>query len=106
MLGYYLNIFNLFDKIFSIYKELETVNTKTKIQSIKELFNNIPDTLSRHQIDQITTNIFEKEHVYDFLTKKDKLTCKQTKVLNNIVTYFNDLHIYLKKNKYQSNPYR
>ena len=30
---------------------MEMVNTKTKTQSIKELFNNIPDTLSRHQID-------------------------------------------------------
>ena len=71
---------------------METVNTKTKIQSMKELYNNIRDTLSRDQIDQMRTNIFKKERVYDFLTKKDKITRKQTKVLDNIVTYFNELH--------------
>ena len=38
------------------------------------------------------TNIFKKERVYDFLTKTDKITRKQTKVLDNIVTYFNELH--------------
>ena len=51
---------------------METANTKTKIQSIKELFKNIGDTLSRDQIDQIRTNIFQKERVSDFLTKKYK----------------------------------
>ena len=39
---------------------METDNTKTKTSSIKELFNNIRDTLSRDQIDQIRTNIFKK----------------------------------------------
>ena len=62
------------------------------MQSIKELFNNIRDTLSRDQIDQMRTNIFKNERVYDFLTKKDKTTRKQTKVLDNSVTYFNELH--------------
>ena len=52
------------------------------------------------------TNIFKKERVYDFLTKKDKITRKQTKVLDNIVTYFNELHDdLLKQSKYQYNPY-
>ena len=58
---------------------METANTKTKIQSIKELFKNIGDTLSRDQIDQIRTNIFKKECVCDFLTKKDKITRQQIK---------------------------
>ena len=76
------------------------------MQSIKELFNNIRDTLSRDQIDQMRTNIFKKERVYDFLTKTDKITRKQTKVLDNIVTYFNELHDdLLKQSKYQYNPY-
>ena len=52
------------------------------------------------------TNIFKKERVYDFLTKKDKITRKQTKVLDNSVTYFNELHDdLLKQSKYQYNPY-
>ena len=79
---------------------------KTKIQSVKELFNNIRDTLSGNQIDQIRTKIYKKEAVYDFLTKKDKLTRKESKVLDNINTYFNELHDdLLEQNKYQYNPY-
>ena len=85
---------------------MEHNDIKTKIQSIKELCNNIRDTLSRDQIDQIRTKIYKKEAVYDFLTKKDKLTRKESKVLDNINTYFNELHDYLsKQNKYQYNPY-
>ena len=71
---------------------METDSTKTKIQSIKDLFNNIHDHVSRDQINQIRTNNLKKKRVYDFLTKKDKITRKQTKVLDNIVTYFNELH--------------
>ena len=37
---------------------MEHNDIKTKIQSIKELFNNIRDTLSRDQIDQIRTKIY------------------------------------------------
>ena len=52
------------------------------------------------------TNIFKKERAYDFLTKKDKITRKQTKVLDNIVTYFNELYDdLLEQSKYQYNPY-
>ena len=92
--------------MFSIYKDMETDSTKAKIQSIKHLFTNIRDTFSRDQIDQIRTNIYKKEHIYDFLTKKDKITRKQTEVLDNIVTYFNELYDdLLKQNKYQYNPY-
>ena len=77
-----------------------------KIPSIKDLFNNIRDTLSRDQIDQIRTNIYKKEAIYNFLTKKDKLTRKESKVVDNINTYFNELHDdLLEKNKYQCNPY-
>ena len=61
-------------------------NMNQKISSIKELFNdNIRDTLSREEIDHIRT-------IYKFLTKKDKLTRKESKVLDNINPYFNELH--------------
>ena len=46
--------------MFSIYKDMETDSTKTKTQSLKDLFTNIRDTFSRDQIDQIRTNIYKK----------------------------------------------
>ena len=77
-----------------------------KISTIKNLFNNIHDILSCDQIDQIRTNIYKKEAICNFLTKKDKLTRKESKVVDNINTYFNELHDdLLEKNKYQCNPY-
>ena len=85
---------------------MEQSNMNQKISSIKDLFNNIRDTLSHDQIDQIRTNICKKEAIYNFLTKKDKLTRKESKVLDNINTYFNELHDdLLEQNKYQYNPY-
>ena len=39
------------------YKEMETSNMNTKISSVKALFNNICDTLSREEINKIRTNI-------------------------------------------------
>ena len=85
---------------------MEQSNMNQKISSIKDLFNNIRDNLSHDQIDQIRTNICKKEAIYNFLTKKDKLTRKESKVLDNINTYFNELHDdLLEQNKYQYNPY-
>ena len=50
--------------------------------------------------------IFIREAIYNFLTKKDKLTRKESKVLDNINTYFNELHDdLLEQNKYQYNLY-
>ena len=85
---------------------MEQSNMNQKISSIKDLFNNIRDNLSHDQIDQIRTNICKQEAIYNFLTKKDKLTRKESKVLDNINTYFNELHDdLLEQNKYQYNPY-
>ena len=50
---------------------METINIKTKISSIKKLFNNTRDTFSRDEIDQIRTRFYRKEAVYDILSKKD-----------------------------------
>ena len=36
---------------------METSNMNTKISSVKALFNNICDTLSREEINKIRTNI-------------------------------------------------
>ena len=49
----------------------------SKIQTIKHLFNNIRDTLSRREINEIRTKIYKKEAIYDFLSQKDKLASKE-----------------------------
>ena len=50
---------------------METINIKTKISSIKKLYNNTRDTLSRDDIDQIRMRIYRKEVIYIILSKKD-----------------------------------
>ena len=85
---------------------METINIKTKISSIKKLFNNTGDTLSRDEIDQIRTRIYRKEAIYDILSKKDKLDKRERKILDRIITYFDKLHDeLLKQSKYEYNPY-
>ena len=49
-------------------------NTKQKIKAIKKLFENTRDTFSRDKINEIRTNLYKKELIYDFSkTKKSKL---------------------------------
>ena len=85
---------------------METINIKTKISSIKKLFNNTNDNLSRDEIDQIRTRIYRKEAIYDILSKKDKLDKRERKILDRIITYFHKLHDeLLKQSKYEYNPY-
>ena len=49
---------------------METININQKIQSIKELFNNIRDTLSCNEINKIRTNIYKKETIFSKNLKK------------------------------------
>ena len=70
---------------------METESTKQKIQAIKEIFKNIRDTLARDKINEIRTNIYKKETIFDFLTNKDKLKSSERKVLIRINDYFNKL---------------
>ena len=87
-----------------IYKEMETESTKQKIQAIKEIFKNIRDTLARDKINEIQTNIYKKETIFDFLFNKDKLKSNERKVLIRINDYFNKLYDdLLKKSKYENN---
>ena len=64
-----LLLFNLFiiynNFFFTIYKEMEQTNMNQKIISIRELFNNIRDTLSRDELDQIRFNIYKNEAIYN-----------------------------------------
>ena len=85
---------------------MEPTNKNTQIQSIKELVNNIHDTLSRDEINKIRGNIYKKEGIYNFLSKKDKLKSNERKILNRIIAYFNKLYDdLLEQNKYQENIY-
>ena len=56
---------------------MNTTNMSQKIQTIKHLFNNIRDTFSRREINEIRTKIYKKEALYDFLSQKDKLASKE-----------------------------
>ena len=85
---------------------MEQTNMNMKIQSIKELFNNIPDTLSRDEIKKIRRNIYKKEYVYNISSKKDKPKSNESKILDNITGYFNKFHDdLLEQNKYKRNTY-
>ena len=44
---------------------MEQTNMNQKIISIRELFNNIRDTLSRDELDQIRFNIYKNEAIYN-----------------------------------------
>ena len=79
-------------------------NTKQKIKAIKKLFENTRDTFSRNKINEIRTNLYKKELIYDFLKKKPKLKGNERRVFNNIVKYFDGLYSDLsKENKYREN---
>ena len=79
-------------------------NTKQKIKAIKKLFENTRDTFSRDKINEIRTNLYKKELIYDFLKKKPKLKGNERRVFNNIVKYFDGLYSDLsKENKYREN---
>ena len=75
-----------------------------KIKGTKKLFEDLRDTLSRDQINEIRTNLYKKELIYNFLKKKSKLTSNERRVFNNISKYFDKLYTDLsKKGKYQKN---
>ena len=83
---------------------MEQSNMIAKISSIKELFNNIRDTLFREEINKIRTNMYKKEAIYDYLSKTDKISSKESQIIDKISTYFNKLHDDLsEKNIYRDN---
>ena len=75
-----------------------------KIKNIKKLFEDLRDTLSRDEINEIRTNLYKKELIYDFLRKKFKLKSNERRAFNNTSKYFDKLYTDLsKKVKYQKN---
>ena len=78
--------------------ELNKMNTQ--IESIKELFNNIRDTLPLNKIKEIRTKIYKEKAIYDYLMEQNKTSKQSNDLRQNIVTYFNKLQKYLlRKNK-------
>ena len=76
-------------------------NMKNEIQSIKDIFKNIRDTLSYEEISDIRLKIYRNEKIYEYYTSKTKLDKTQKVKLNDAINYLNNLHEYLlnKNNK-------
>ena len=51
-------------------------NIKREIKAIKKLFKNNRDSLSRSEINEIRTNLYKKQLIYDFLRTKLNLNDK------------------------------
>ena len=49
-----------------IYKMEKRRNIKREIKAIKKLFKNNRDAFSRREIDEIRTNLYKKQLIYDF----------------------------------------
>ena len=48
-------------------------NIKREIKAIKKLFKSNRDALSQREIDEIRTNLYKKQLIYDFLSTKSNL---------------------------------
>ena len=51
-------------------------NIKREIKAIKKIFKNNRDSLSRSEINEIRTNLYKKQLIYDFLRTKLNLNDK------------------------------
>ena len=71
---------------------MEQPNMKNKIQSIKELFKYIRDTLSHDEKWEIRSKIYRNEGLYNYYTKKNILNKKQRKSFNEDVDNLNELY--------------
>ena len=66
-----------------------------KIQSIRELYKNICDTLSSNEINDIRLKIYENVTRYNCYSKKANLNKKQQEKFNEVINNLNELHEYL-----------
>ena len=66
-----------------------------KIQSIRELYKNICDTLSSNEINDIRLKIYENVTRYNYYSKKANLNKKQQEKFNEVINNLNELHEYL-----------
>ena len=73
---------------------------RNRIDIIKNLFENIRDTLSRDEVNDIRLNIHKNVKLYDHYTSKKRLNKKQKAVSNEAIDNLNNLYEYLlSKNK-------
>ena len=88
---------------------MEKQNITNKIQSIRELFKNIRDTLSSEEISDIRLKIYRNEKIYEYYSSKTELNKNQQEKLNDAIDNLNNLHEYLsnknKKHKYGNNVF-
>ena len=78
---------------------MNKVNITQKIQTIKALFKNIRDTLSRDEINDTRTKIYKNTKLYGYYANKTKLNKKQTNRFNEIINNLNEIHEYLLNKK-------
>ena len=78
-----------------VKKRMKEQNMKNEIQSIKDIFKNIRDTLSYEEISDIRLKIYRNEKIYEYYTSKTKLDKKQKVKLNDAINNLNNLHEYL-----------
>ena len=71
---------------------MNQANITQKIQTIKALFKNIRDTLSRDEINDTSTKIYKNTKLYGYYANKTKLNKKQTNRFNEIINNLNEMH--------------
>ena len=72
-------------------------NIKREIKTIKKLFKNERDSLSRREINEIRTNLYKKQLIYDFLKTKPDLNDDERRVFKRIPRYLSKLHTVSRK---------
>ena len=79
-------------------------NIKREIKAVRKLFENKRDSLSRDEINEIRTELYKKELIYNFLKNKPKLNDNERRAFKRIPRYLKKLHTDLsKRDKYQEN---
>ena len=72
-------------------------NIKREIKAIKKLLKYNRDAFSRREIDEIRTNLYKKQLIYDFLSTKPNLNDDERRVFKRIPKYLKKLYTDLLK---------
>ena len=75
-------------------------NIKREIKAIKKLFKNNLDSLSRSEIDEIRTNLYKKQLIYDFFSTKSNMNNDEGRLFKRTPKYLKKLHTDLLKQSY------
>ena len=62
-------------------------NIKREIKAIKKIFKNNRHSLSRSEINEIRTDLYKKQLIYDFLRTKTNLNDDERRVFKRIPKY-------------------